>query len=124
MPKAEESSTRGAGFFRERAKLVRAEVAKELGLEGDAATKLSFTMAGKDAWYLGPRPKLDGSSMLAAVAAQPAKFIELMLLKELIESAAFEEDTFVRGGFGSSVYLAASAKRPRSIFSLPKPNSR
>lgn len=118
MPKAEESSTRGIGFFRERAKLVRAEVAKELGLEGDAATKLSFTMAGKDAWYLGPRPKLDGPSMLAAVAAQPAKFIELMLLKELIESAAFEEDTFVRGGFGSSVYLGSVSQASKKYLQL------
>jgi len=118
MPKVEENSARGVGFFRERAKLVRAEIAKELSLEGDAATKLSFTMAGKDAWYLGPRPKLDEPSMLAAVAAQPAKFIELMLLKELIESAAFEEDTFVRGGFGSSVYLGSVSQASKKYLQL------
>ncbi|SOY63176.1 hypothetical protein [Cupriavidus taiwanensis] len=118
MPKAEEEASRGAGFFRERAKLVRAEIAKALGLEGEAASKLSFTMTGKDAWYLGPRPKLDAPSMLAAVAAQPAKFIELMLLKELIESAAFEEDTFVRGGFGPSVYLGSVSQASKKYLQL------
>ncbi len=118
MPKAEEGAPRGAAFFRDRAKLVRAEIARELKLEGDSATKLSFTMAGKDAWYLGPRPKLDASSMLAAVAAQPAKFIQLMLLKELIESAAFEEDTFVRGGFGPSVYLGSASQASKKYLQL------
>jgi hypothetical protein len=110
LRKAEEGEARGAGFFRERAKLVRAEIAMALGLEAEPASKLSFTMAGKDAWYLGPRPKLDAPSMLAAVAAQPAKFIVLMLLKELIESAAFEDDTFVRGGFGPGVYLGSASQ--------------
>ena len=75
-------------------------------------------MAGKDAWYLGPRPKLDASSMLAAVAAQPAKFIELMLFKELIESAAFEEDTFVRGGFGPGVYLGSASQASKKYVEL------
>ncbi len=118
MPKAEEGAPRGVTFFRDRAKLVRAEIARELKLEGEAASKLSFTMAGKDAWYLGPRPKLDVPSMLAAVAAQPAKFIELMLLKELIESAAFEEDTFVRGGFGPSVYLGSASQASKKYLQL------
>lgn len=118
MPKGEESGSRGAGFFRERAKLVRAEIAKALDLNGEAASKLSFTMAGKDAWYLGPRPKLEVPSMLAAVAAQPAKFIELMLMKELIESAAFEEDTFVRGGFGPSVYLGSASQSSKKYLQL------
>lgn len=118
MPKAEEGAPRGAAFFRDRAKLVRAEIARELKLEGEAATKLSFTTAGKDAWYLGPRPKLDVPSMLAAVAAQPAKFIQLMLLKELIESAAFEEDTFVRGGFGPGVYLGSASQATKKYLQL------
>ena len=118
MPKAQEGAPRGAAFFRDRAKLVRAEIARELRLEGDSATKLSFTMVGKDAWYLGPRPKLDVYSMLAAVAAQPAKFIKLMLLKELIESAAFEEDTFVRGGFGPSVYLGSASQASKKYLQL------
>ena len=118
MPRAEEGSERGAGFFRERAKLVRAGIAKELGLESDAATKVSFTLAGKDAWYLGPRPKLDVPSMLAAVGEQPGKFIQLMLLKELIESAAFEEDTFVRGGFGPSVYLGSASQASKKYLQL------
>lgn len=118
MPKPEEGGPNGQGFFRERAKLVRAAIARELNLEGDAATKLSFTMAGKDAWYLGPRPKLDVLSMLAAVAAQPSKFLELMLLKELIESAAFEADTFVHGGFGPSVYLGSASQVSRKYLQL------
>lgn len=118
ITKPGDDAPQGAGFFRERAKQVRAEIAKALGLEGEAATKLSFTMAGKDAWYLGPRPKLDGPSMLAAVAAQPAKFIELMLLKELIESAAFEEDTFVRGGFGPGVYLGSASQASKRHLQL------
>lgn len=118
MPKAEEGAYRGAGFFQDRAKLVRAEIARELGLDGATASKLSFTMAGKDAWYLGRRPKLDVLSMLAAVAAQPAKFIELMLLKELIESAAFEEDTFVRGGFGPGVYLGSVSQASKKYLQL------
>jgi hypothetical protein len=118
MPKAEEGSPRGVDFFRERAKLVRAEIAKALDLEGDAVLKLSFMMAGKEAWYLGPRPKLDVPSMVAAVAAQPAKFIELMLRKDLIESAAFEEDTFVRGGFGPSVYLGSASQASKKYLQL------
>lgn len=117
MPKPGEGVS-GTGFFRERAKLVRAEIARELGLQEEAATKLSFTMAGKDAWYLGPRPKLDVPSTLAAVAARPAKFIQLMLLKELIESAAFEEDTFVRGGFGPSVYLGSASQPSKKYLQL------
>lgn len=118
MPKAGEGTPRGVSFFRDRAKLVRAEIGRELKLEGDAASKISFTIAGKDAWYLGPRPKLDTASMLAAVAAQPAKFIELMLLKELIESAAFEEDTFVSGGFGPSVYLGSASQASKKYLQL------
>lgn len=118
MPNTEEGAPRGAAFFRDRAKLVRGAIARELALEGEAATKLSFTMAGKDAWYLGPRPKLEALSMLAAVAAQPAKFIELMLLKELIESAAFEDDTFVRGGFGPSVYLGSTSQTSKKYLQL------
>lgn len=118
MPKVEEGSSRGVGFFRERAKLVRSEIAKALNLEGEAISKLSFTMAGKDAWYLGPRPKLDVPSMVAAVAAQPAKFIELMLRKELIESAAFEEDIFVRGGFGPGVYLGSASQVSKKYLQL------
>lgn len=118
MSKGGEGASRGVGFFRERAKLVRAEIAKALDLGEEAASKLSFTMAGKDAWYLGPRPKLDVRSMLAAVAAQPAKFIELTLMKELIESAAFEEDIFVRGGFGPSVYLGSVSQASKKYLQV------
>ncbi|WP_431274661.1 hypothetical protein ACQ858_22135 [Variovorax ureilyticus] len=109
LPKSTEETPKGISFFRQRAKVVRAQIAKELGLEGDAALKLSFTMSSKDAWYLGPRPKLDVQSMLDAVAGSPSKFIELMLLKELIESSALDaEDTFVGGGFGPGVYLGSA----------------
>lgn len=108
LPKQTENSPKGASFFRDRARLVRIQIAKALGLEGDAALKLSFTMSDNNAWYLGPRPKLDKQSMLAAVANSSEKFIELMLLKELMESAAIDaQDTFVGGGFGPSVYLGS-----------------
>lgn len=111
LPKSTDNSPKGVSFFRHRAKLVRALIAKDLGLEGDAALKLSFTLTSNAAWYLGPRPKLDVQSMLDAVAGSPGKFIELMLLKELIESAALDaQDTFVGGGFGPSVYLGSASQ--------------
>lgn len=120
LPKAvEEKLAKGASFFRERAKQVRAQIAKELGLAPSAATKLSFTMTSKDAWYLGPRPKLDLQSMLDAVASTPAKFIELMLLKELIDSASFDaQDTFVGGGFGPGVYLGSISQASKKFLHL------
>jgi hypothetical protein len=109
----------GAGFFRDRVKQLRAQIAKELGLDAAAATKLSFTMTSKDAWYLGPRPKLELQSMLDAVAGTPAKFIELMLLKELIESAAIDgTDTFVGGGFGPGVYLGSLSQASKKSLDL------
>lgn len=120
LPKvAEDKLVKGASFFKERAKQVRAQIAKELVLDAFAATKLSFTMTSKDAWYLGPRPKLDLQSMLDAVASTPAKFIELMLLKELIESASFDsEDTFVGGGFGPGVYLGSTSQASKKYLQL------
>ena len=69
LPRATEDSPKRVSFFRHRAKLVRVQIAKELGLDGDAALKLSFSMSSKDAWYLGPRPRLDAQTMLDAVAA-------------------------------------------------------
>lgn len=119
LPKATEDSPKGVSFFRHRAKLVRAQIAKDLGLEGDAALKLSFSMSSKDAWYLGPRPKLDAQSMLDAVAGSPGKFIELMLLKELIESSALDaQDTFVGGGFGPGVYLGSASQASKKYLQL------
>ena len=106
-------------FFHQRVKLVRAEIAKNPSLEANAALKLSFTMSSKDAWYLGPRPKLDIQSMLNAVAGSPGKFIELMLLKELIESSALDaEDTFVCGGFGPGVYLGSANQASKKYLQL------
>lgn len=100
-----------ATFFKDRAKEARHQIAKALDLDQAASAKLTFLMSAKDAWYLGPRPRLDQAGMLAAVAAAPAKFIELMLQRELIEAAAFEsEDTFVTGGFGPSVYLGSATQ--------------
>jgi hypothetical protein len=120
LPKAaEEKPAKGVSFFRDRAKQVRAQIAKDLGLASSAATKLSFTMTSKDAWYLGPRPKLNLQSMLDAVASTPAKFIELMLLKELIESASFDsEDTFIGGGFGPGVYLGSMSQASKRFLHL------
>lgn len=122
LPKAaEEKVGKGVSFFQERAKQVRTQIAKELGLDPSTATKLSFTMTSKDAWYLGPRPKLNLQSMLNAVASTPAKFIELMLLKELIESASFDsEDTFVGGGFGPGVYLGSTSQASKKFLHLAK----
>jgi len=95
-------------FFRDRARQVRSVIAQALKLDAKAANRLTFTMTYKDAWYLGPRPNLDRAAMLAAVRATPAKFIELMLQKELIEAAAFDPDhTFITGGFGPGVYLGS-----------------
>lgn len=124
LPKAaEEKPGKGVSFFRERAKLVRAQIAKELGMDPAAAIKLSFTMTSKDAWYLGSRPKLDLQSMLDAVASTPAKFIELMLLKELIESASFDsEDTFVGGGFGPGVYIGSASQASKKFLHLAEAN--
>ena len=119
LPKPTAETPKGISFFRHRAKLVRAQIAKELGLEGDAALKLSFTMSSKDAWYLGPRPRLDAQTMLDAVAGSPGKFIELMLLKELIESSALDaEDTFVGGGFGPGVYLGSTSQASKKHLQL------
>lgn len=119
LPKPTEQSPNGVNFFRQRAKLVRAQIAKELAIEGDAALKLSFTMSSKDAWYLGPRPKLSAQTMLDAVAGSPGKFIELMLLKELIESSALDaEDTFVGGGFGPGVYLGSASQASKRHLQL------
>jgi hypothetical protein len=101
----------GPAFFKDRAKQVRAAIAAALGLDAGGAGKLTFMMSSKDAWYLGPRPNLDRATMLAAVAAAPAKFIELMLQRELIEAAAFEpEHTFVTGGFGPGVFLGSASQ--------------
>lgn len=119
LPRPTEESLKGINFFRQRAKLVRAQIAKELVIEGDAALKLSFTMSSKDAWYLGPRPKLNAQRMLDAVAGSPGKFIELMLLKELIESSALDaEDTFVGGGFGPGVYLGSASQASKRHLQL------
>ena len=120
LPKvAEDKSAKGVSFYRERAKQVRSLISSELGLEPSTAVKLSFTMTSKDAWYLGPRPKLDLQSMLDAVASTPAKFIELMLLKELIESASFDfQDTFIGGGFGPGVYLGSISQSSKRFLHL------
>lgn len=101
----------GTTYFKDRAKQVRMLIAAALGLDSRAASKLTFTMSSKDAWYLGPRPNLDHAAMLAAVSAAPAKFIELMLHRELIEAAAFDpEHIFVTGGFGPNVYLGSASQ--------------
>jgi hypothetical protein len=105
----------GVSFFQARAKEVRSQIATARGLDSVSANKLTFTMSSKDAWYLGPRPNLDKAAMVHAVRGAPAKFIELMLKRELVEAAAFDaQDTFVTGGFGPGVYLGSasqSAKR-------------
>ncbi|WP_333968148.1 hypothetical protein [Burkholderia cepacia] len=72
---------------------------------------MTFAMTTSEAWYLGPKPKLNRESMIAAVRAQPVKFVELMLQRELLEAAAYDpEQTFVTGGFGPGVYLGSLPK--------------
>lgn len=124
LPKvAEEMSARGSTYFRERAKQVRSEIAKQLGLDATAAARLSFTMTSKEAWFLGPRPKLDLQLTLDAVASTPAKFIELMLQKALIESVSLgAEDTFVGGGFGPGVYLGSISQASKKYLQLAEAN--
>lgn len=121
LPRAseEQAGLHGPAFFRERAKQVRAQIAKELGLPPEKTAKLVFTMTSKDAWYLGPRPNLDLPSTLAAVAGRPERFIELMLLKELVEAAAIDkEDTFVGAGFGPGVYLGSLSQATKKYLHL------
>jgi hypothetical protein len=113
--KSTEAEARGPQFFRDRAKQMRALIANRLALTGDAAEKLTFSMSSKEAWYLGPRARLDAAAMFNAVASNPAKFIELMLLKEMAESAARgATDTFVGWGFGPGVYLGSLSQASRS----------
>jgi hypothetical protein len=113
----------GTGFFKDRAKQVRMTIAAALGLDAIAAAKLTFTMSSKDAWYLGPRPNLDRSTMMAAVAAAPAKFIELMLQRELIEAAAFDPElTFVTGGFGPGVFMGSAGQAVKRRLHLAEAN--
>lgn len=113
----------GADLFRDRAQQVRMTIAAALGLDAGAAGRLTFTMSSRDAWYLGPRPNLDRATMMAAVAAAPAKFIELMLQRELIEAAAFEpEHTFVTGGFGPGVFLGSASQAVKRRLPLAEAN--
>lgn len=124
LPKvAEETAARGSSYFRERATQVRSEIAKQLGLDASCAAKLSFTMNSKEAWFLGPRPKLNQQSTLDAAASTPAKFIELMLQKALIESVSLgSEDTFVGGGFGPGVYLGSISQASKKYLQLAEAN--
>lgn len=103
--------------YRERAKLVRAHIAEMLELDTGSAHKLTFQIAGRDAWYLGPRQNRSTSDILTAVRAAPEKYIELMLQRELLEEAAFDaEHVFVKGGFGPAAYLGSlSAANRRTL---------
>lgn len=117
--KGGEDEAKSAQFFRDRAKQMRALIASRLALSPSAAEKLTFSMTGKEAWYLGPRPRLDPETMFNAVASNPAKFVELMLLKEMIESAARgATDTFVGWGFGPSVYLGSLSQASKNRLDL------
>lgn len=122
-PSANGDEPSGVAFFKDRAKQVRAAIAEALGLDEGKAAKLTFTMSSKDAWYLGPRPNLDRATMLAAVARAPAKFIELMLQRELIEAAAFDpKHTFVTGGFGPGVFLGSAGQAVKRRLHLAEAN--
>lgn len=94
--------------YADRARAVRGQIAAALGLDAQAAERLTFTMQGKQAWYLGPRPNLDPTAAAEAARQTPERYIQLMLQRELIEDAALDaEDVFVSGGFGPGVYLGS-----------------
>lgn len=104
-----------AKVFTDRARQMREMIAAALNLDQDAASRLTFTMTPKEAWYLGPRPNLSRDSMMAAARSSPEKFIELMLQKEFIEDAAFSPDhIFVSGGFGPGVYLSSLSQNSKN----------
>lgn len=104
-----------ASVFIDRARQTREKIADALGLDATAASRLTFTMTSKEAWYLGPRPNLTLAAMLAAVRSSPEKYIELMLQKEFMEEAAFAPDhVFVTGGFGPGVYLSSLNQNSRN----------
>lgn len=101
--------------FADRAHLMRGKIAEALHLDPKVADRLTFTMTPREAWYLGPRPNLNQASMVAAARSSPEKYIELMLLKEFIEDAAFSPDqVFVIGGFGPGVYLSSANQNSRN----------
>jgi hypothetical protein len=93
------------GFYSDRVKKARKQIADKLGMDDDQADRISFTMTGDSVWYLGSAPNLEASQMEAAAEAEPAKFLQLMLQKSLLDSATFDDDIFVHGGFGPGVYL-------------------
>jgi hypothetical protein len=109
--------------FEQRARFVRGEIARLLGLDSTETSRLTFTMSAKDAWYLGPRSKLTKRAMLQAVEAAPEKFLELMLQREFIEAAGYEPDQlFVCGGFGPGVYLGNLAQSSEGLLALMEVN--
>ncbi|KAF7961421.1 hypothetical protein AWV80_00250 [Cupriavidus sp. UYMU48A] len=115
-PESSEGEATDVGFFRERAQQFRSKIARALGLPPEAARHVTFLMQGELAWYLGAGTELARSELLDAVAVAPERYIKLMLLRELIESAAYDPDhVFVTGGFGPGVYIArrTSAWPPR-----------
>lgn len=113
-----------AKVFTDRARQMREMIAAALNLDQDAASRLTFTMTPKEAWYLGPRPNLSRDSMMAAARSSPEKFIELMLQKEFIEDAAFSPDhVFVSGGFGPGVYLSSLSQNSKTVRTLLRSSS-
>lgn len=106
----------GRRDYLERARRVREAIAKRVGLDELQAQRLSFMQFGRTAWYLGPRNGPSTQTPLAAIDAAPDKFIQLMLMKGLLERAAYDkEHVFITGAFGPGVYLgdAATADKRR-----------
>lgn len=104
---------RSNDWYAMRARLVRREIARRLGLDAAQTAQLTFTMSEGNAWYLGPRPKLTKEGMLAAVGGADAdKFLQLMLQREFIAQAAYDPSQyFVYGGFGPGVYLGSLSQQ-------------
>jgi hypothetical protein len=102
--------------FRERARVVRQQIATQLKVSEPALVdQITFTQAANRAWYLGPRPSLTLDSAIAAACSTSdvAKhYVRLVLLKELASKAALDaDDVFIRAGFGPLVYLGAKAQK-------------
>lgn len=98
----------GPRDYVEQAHWLKGVLAARLGLEAEEARRLSFLRFGRAAWCLGPRRGRETQAPLAGVEAAPDRFVQLMLLKAILERGARREgDLFVTGAFGAGAYLGS-----------------
>jgi hypothetical protein len=110
-------------FFRLRAQRIRVLLAQKLKLSGrlgDAQRKkLSFLIRGKQAWFLAPRVGLTAAAMQVHAANNPAIYLQLILQKEMVESAALDViDTKVLTEYGPGVHLLHVAQDGKRTMQL------